>query len=262
VEEETTIQSPDDIALKSAQAIDKMKCSGRIVADTLQAVRDVIQPGLSTADLNGVAEATIRSFSGAQPAFKGYRGFPCTLCVSINEEVVHGIPSEKRKLKEGDIVSLDVGVFLDGYFADAAITVPVGEVTESVTRFLEVTEMALLKGLDRARHGNRLGDISSTIQSIAERERYSVVRSLVGHGIGSDLHESPQVPNFGFPGTGIELQEGLALAIEPMFNVGGWEVRTLQDQWTVVTADGSLSAHFEHTVAVTQDKPLILTMKE
>ncbi len=260
--EEAAIESPDGVSLKSPDAIAKMRSSGRIVAAALQAVRDYIEPGVSTADLNGVAEDTILSFEGALPAFKGYRGFPCTLCVSLNDEVVHGIPSRKRKLKEGDIVSLDVGVFLDGYFADAAITVPVGDVPESVVRFLEVTELALMKGLDRARPGNRLGDISSTIQGVAEAERYSVVRSLVGHGIGSSLHEDPQVPNFGFPGTGIELREGLVLAIEPMFNMGGWEVRTLQDNWTVVTVDGSISAHFEHTVAITRDEPQILTRKD
>ncbi len=247
------------VVLKPAPAILEMKQSGTIVAETLETVRDAIRPGITTADLDSVAEEVIYSFRGARPAFKGYRGFPATLCVSVNDEVVHGIPSKERRLKEGDIVSADVGVCLSGYYADAAITAPAGRVSESIIKFLEVTEDALLKGIEQARPGGHLGDISAAIQAVAERNGYSVVRSLVGHGIGSNLHEDPQVPNFGFSNTGIELQEGLVLAIEPMFNVGGWEVKTLFDQWTVVTEDGSHSAHFEHTVAVMSDGPVILT---
>lgn len=259
MKEELVIGSTGGVVLKPARAIEKMRRSGRIVAATLSTVRSVIRPGASTFELDALAEEVICSFDGARPAFKGYRGFPSSLCVSVNEEVVHGIPSEKRKLKEGDIVSLDVGVFLNGYYADAAITVPVGSVSDDVLKFLDVTEQALMEGLDRARPGNRVGDISARVQEIAERNGYSVVRSLVGHGIGTHLHEEPQVPNYGFPGTGIELKEGLVLAIEPMFNMGGWEVKTLYDRWTVVTLDGSYSAHFEHTVAVTMDRPLIIT---
>lgn len=256
---ETAVGSTGGVVLKSARAIETMRQSGRIVAETLKTVSDTIRPGKSTHELDTIAEEVIRSHDGARPAFKGYRGFPASLCVSINEEVVHGIPSRKRILNDGDIVSLDVGVFLNGYYADAATTVPVGSVPNDILEFLSVTKDALMSGLDRARPGNRLGDISARIQEIAEKNGYSVVRSLVGHGIGTNLHEEPQVPNYGFPGTGIKLEEGLVLAIEPMFNMGGWEVRTMYDRWTVVTLDGSFSAHFEHTVAVTDDQPLIVT---
>jgi methionyl aminopeptidase len=259
--EKKVVTSSTGVILKPGHAITRMKRSGEIVAEALDAVKDVICPGISTADLNSVAEEVISSFKGARPAFKGYRGFPATLCVSVNEEVVHGIPSDKRELVEGDIVSLDVGVYLDGYYADAATTLPVGQISDELLQFLEATELALMNGLDKARPGNRLGDVSSTIQGVAERNGYSVVRSLVGHGIGSHLHEDPQVPNYGFANTGMELKEGLVLAIEPMFNMGGWEVKTLNDRWTVVTLDGSRSAHFEHTVAITGDEPLIITSK-
>ena len=261
MDEETIVPSSAGVILKPAHAIARMKRSGEIVAETLDAVRAAIRPGISTADLDAVAEGVIYSFEGARPAFKGYRGFPATLCVSVNEEVVHGIPSEERRLEEADIVSLDVGVYLDGYYADAAITVPVGEVSSELIRFLQVTQMALMEGLEKARPGNRLGDVSAAIQNVGERGGYSVVRNLVGHGIGSHLHEDPQVPNFGLPNTGMELKEGLVLAIEPMFNMGGWEVKTLYDQWTVVTLDDSKSAHFEHTVAITGDGPMIITLK-
>jgi methionyl aminopeptidase len=258
-EEEIDGQRPEAVTLKSSDAIERMRRSGRIVAEALEAVREAARPGVSTGDLDALAEETIRAHRGARPAFKGYRGFPATLCVSVNEEVVHGIPSRKRILQEGDVASIDVGVCLDGYYGDAAITLPIGEVPGEVLRFLEVTEAALMTGLDRARPGNRVGDIGAAIQEVAESHGYSVVRSLVGHGIGSRLHEDPQVPNFGRPNTGMELKEGLVLAIEPMFNMGGWEVRTLLDQWTVVTSDGSRSAHFEHTVAVTRNGPVVLT---
>jgi methionyl aminopeptidase len=257
--EEIVIQESTTATLKSSQAIARMKRSGRIVAETLDAVRKMVRPGVSTAELDEVAERTIRSHDGARPAFKGYRGFPATLCVSLNEEVVHGIPSRKRVLRKGNIVSLDVGVYFDGYYADAAITVSVDDVPEEVRRFLDVTEMSLQMGLDQARPGKRLGDISAAIQEVGESHGFSVIRSLVGHGIGSQLHEDPQVPNFGQPNTGMELKEGLVLAIEPMFNMGGWEVKTLFDRWTVVTVDGSFSAHFEHTVAITRNGPMILT---
>ena len=259
MKEEAIIERSGGVILKPAHAIEKMRLSGKIVAETLESVRSVIRPGATTLELDLIAEEVIRSHRGARPAFKGYRGFPATLCVSVNDEVVHGIPSGKRRLRDGDIVSLDVGVCLDGYYADAAITAPVGSVPEDVARFLGVTHQALMEGLERARAGNRLGDISAKIQEIAERNGYSVVRSLVGHGIGTHLHEEPQVPNFGFAGTGMELREGLALAIEPMFNMGGWEVKTLHDGWTVVTLDGSASAHFEHTVVVTSGEPVIIT---
>jgi methionyl aminopeptidase len=195
---------------------------------------------------------------GARPAFKGYRGYPCCLCTSVNDEVIHGIPSERR-LKEGDIVSLDVGVVVDSYYGDAALTVPVGEITESAQRLLRVTEEALELAIAKAHLGNRLGDISATVQQYVEAKGYSVVREFVGHGIGRELHEEPQIPNFGSPGHGPVLKEGMVLAIEPMVNAGGPEVRVRGDNWTAVTADGTWSAHFEHMVAVTKNGPDVLT---
>jgi len=259
VREEINLQHEGAVTLKSPETIERMRRSGAIVSEALDVVRRAAEPGITTADLDDLAERTIRAHAGASPAFKGYRGFPATLCVSVNEEVVHGIPSKKRVLRDGDVVSIDVGTRFDGYYGDAATTVMVGRVPARIRRFLEVTESALMAGIDRARPGNRLGDIGAAIQEVGEGHGYSVVRSLVGHGIGSRLHEEPQVPNFGQPNTGMVLREGLVLAIEPMFNLGGWEVRTLLDQWTVVTADGSRSAHFEHTVAVLRDGPEILT---
>jgi len=259
VSDSTFVTNPRGVVLKPDRVIARMKQSGKIVAKALDEVCAAVCPGVTTAELDAVAEETIVSFKGARPAFKGYHGFPSTLCVSINDEVVHGIPTKSRSLREGDIVSIDVGASLGGYFADGAVTVPVGKVPEEVASFLRVTEMALEKGISKARPGNRLGDISAAIQSVAERNGYSVVRSLVGHGIGANLHEEPPVPNFGLPNTGIELKEGLVLAIEPMLNMGGYGVRTRDDRWTVVTLDGSVSAHFEHTVAITGNGPLVIT---
>jgi len=246
------------INLRTKEEIEKLRRSNRLVAQALLKVREAIRPGVRTAELDRIAEETIRR-GGGRPAFKGYRGYPANLCVSVNEEVVHGIPGPRR-LEEGDIVSLDLGVLMDGYYGDAAITVPVGEVSEEAKKLIEVTEEALHKGIEKARVGNRLYDISHAIQSWVESFGFSVVRDFVGHGIGRQLHEEPQVPNFGPPNQGPRLMVGLVLAIEPMVNAGGWQVRVREDGWTVVTADGSLSAHFEHTIAITEDGPDILSL--
>ncbi len=246
------------INLRTKEEIEKLRRSNRLVAQALLKVREAIRPGVRTAELDRIAEETIRR-GGGRPAFKGYRGYPANLCVSVNEEVVHGIPGPRR-LEEGDIVSLDLGVLMDGYYGDAAITVPVGEVSEEAKKLIEVTEEALHKGIEKARVGNRLYDISHAIQSWVESFGFSVVRDFVGHGIGRQLHEEPQVPNFGPPNQGPRLMVGMVLAIEPMVNAGGWQVRVREDGWTVVTADGSLSAHFEHTIAITEDGPDILSL--
>jgi len=246
------------INLRTKEEIEKLRRSNRLVAQALLKVREAIKPGVRTAELDRIAEETIRK-GGGRPAFKGYRGYPANLCVSVNEEVVHGIPGPRR-LEEGDIVSLDLGVLMDGYYGDAAITVPVGEVSEEAKKLIEVTEEALHKGIEKARVGNRLYDISHAIQSWVESFGFSVVRDFVGHGIGRQLHEEPQVPNFGPPNQGPRLMVGMVLAIEPMVNAGGWQVRVREDGWTVVTADGSLSAHFEHTIAITEDGPDILSL--
>ena len=246
------------IFLKSPWEIEKMRRSNAIVAEVLARLREAIKPGITTLELDRLAEHLCRR-KGAKPAFKGYRGYPFSLCVSVNEEVVHGFPSKKRVLKEGDIVSLDFGVLYDGYYGDAAITVPVGEISERAKRLLRVTEEALYKGIEQAVIGKRLGDISSAIQRYVEAHGYSVVRQFVGHGIGRALHEDPQVPNFGKPGRGIKLKEGMVLAIEPMVNEGTYEVEILADGWTAVTKDRKLSAHFEHTVAITKNGPEILS---
>jgi len=246
------------INIRTLQEIAKIRKSSSLVARALQRVREAIRPGVTTAELDRIAEETIRR-GGGVPAFKGYRGFPASLCVSVNEEVVHGIPG-RRRLKEGDIVSLDLGVLMDGYYGDAAITVPVGEVSELAKRLLQVTEEALYRGIEKARAGNRLFDISHAIQRWVEAAGFSVVRDFVGHGIGRALHEEPQVPNFGPPNQGPRLDVGMVLAIEPMVNTGTWRVRVLENGWTVVTADGGLSAHFEHTVAITEGGPEILSL--
>lgn len=246
------------IYLKSREEIEKIRKACRLVAQALERLRAAIRPGVTTEELDRVAEDFIRRHGGL-PAFKGYRGYPKSLCVSVNEEVVHGIPGDRR-LKEGDIVSLDLGVIMDGYYGDAAITVPVGRVSELAQRLLKVTEEALYRGIEQARPGNRLTDISHAIQRHVEAAGFSVVRDFVGHGIGRELHEDPQVPNFGPPNQGPRLRPGMVLAIEPMVNAGTWRVKILENQWTVVTADGELSAHFEHTVAVTEDGPEILTL--
>jgi methionyl aminopeptidase len=248
-----------NVIYKSDAEIEKMRASSRLVAETLERLVQAIRPGIKTLELDRIAEDYVTA-QGAEAAFKGYRGFPASVCVSINEEVVHGIPSSHRRLKEGDIVSLDFGALLDGYYGDAALTVPVGEVSEEVSRLLRVTQESLYLGIEQARPGARLGDISHAIQNHAEEAGYSVVRAFVGHGIGSSLHEAPQVPNFGPPGQGPDLLPGMVLAIEPMVNIGTHDVRVLDDQWTVVTADRSLSAHFEHTIAITKNGTEILTL--
>jgi methionyl aminopeptidase len=247
------------ITIKSAREIDAMAAAGRILADTLVHVVGEVQPGVSTADLDRIAEDFIRSHPGAKPSFKGLYDFPASLCTSINDEIVHGIPSPKRILEDGDIVSIDCGVCVDGLHADSAVTAPVGNVAPEVTRLLETTQEALAAGIAQARVGNHVGDIGYHIQHVAEGAGYSVVRELVGHGIGTSFHEEPQVPNHGRPKRGPRLARGMTLAIEPMINVGEPAIRTLADKWTVVTADGSLSAHFEHTVVIDDDGPRILT---
>jgi len=249
------------IELKSPDEIDKMSRASRIVAEVLEALRHQIKPGVTTGDLDGFAEKFILD-RGGKPAFKGYQVrdqvYRHTLCVSVNEAVVHGIPSG-RVLKEGDIVGLDVGVVVDGYYGDAAITVPVGVITEQAHRLLQVTEEALHKGIAQAVVGNRISDISHAVQTHAEAASFSVVTEFVGHGIGRKLHEEPQVPNYGEPGKGLRLKPGMTLAIEPMVNLGRPETAHLADGWTAVTRDGSLSAHFEHTIVVTEAGPRILT---
>ena len=247
------------IELKSAEQIELMARAGAVLARLYEVLPGEVQPGRTTEDLDRFAEDFIRDHAGATPAFKGLYGFPATLCTSVNEEVVHGIPSTQRVLREGDVLSVDCGVKLDGYFADAAITVPVGEISTGARRLLEVTDAALARGIEAAVPGARLGDIGAAIQEGARDEGYGVVRDLVGHGIGREPHEEPQVPNWGRRGRGLKLSAGLVLAIEPMFNLGTASIRTLADEWTVVTADGSISAHFEHTVAITEDGPRILT---
>ena len=246
------------IIIKSLREIEQLKKSNAIVAEIFQELRGAIVPGVTTKELDQMAEEIILS-RGAIPAFKGYRGFPGTLCISINEEVVHGIPSQRR-LKEGDIVSLDVGANLNGYFGDAAITLPVGEVDREAQRLLGVTEKALYIGIERAKIGDRLFDISYAIQTWVEGRGFSVVRDFVGHGIGKDLHEEPQIPNFGSPHQGPRLEKGMVFALEPMVNEGTCEVRVLSDGWTVVTADGKRSAHFEHTIAITEGGAEILSI--
>ncbi len=245
------------IILKSPQEIEKMRASNAIVAEVIEQIAAMVSPGVRTLDLDRRAEEIARK-KGARPAFKGYRGYPFSLCTSVNQEVVHGMPSE-RSLAEGDILSLDFGIFYDGFYGDAAITVPVGKVSDEAHRLMEVTEQSLYLGIEKARVGNRLGDISFVIQDHVEANGFSVVRDFVGHGIGKNLHEDPQVPNYGFRGRGVELRTGMVLAIEPMVNAGKYRVRILSDGWTVITEDGSLSAHFEHSVAITDNGPEILS---
>ena len=247
------------IQLKSSREIELMAQGGRILAETIQKLRAAVRPGVSTADLDGVAESFIRSHDGATPAFKGLYGFPGSICTSINDEVVHGIPSKKRVLRDGDIISLDVGVGYKGFFTDSAITVPVGAVDAQTQRLLTVTAEALEAGIAVARVGNHIGDIGSAVQTLVEAAGFSVVRELVGHGIGAEFHEEPQVPNYGKPKRREKLVPGLTIAIEPMVNIGGPATRQLSDRWTIVTTDGSRSAHFEHTVAITEDGPRVLT---
>jgi methionyl aminopeptidase len=245
------------IILKSRPEIEKMRKSNAIVAAILEELSRKIRPGVKTIELDRLSEELALK-KGARPAFKGYRGYPYSLCTSVNSEVVHGMPSE-RELKEGDIVSLDFGILNDGYYGDAAVTVPVGEITPGARKLLKITEEALYRGIAEVKAGNRIGDISSAIQNHVEAAGYSVVRDLVGHGIGKNLHEDPQVPNYGSGGRGIELKPGMVFAIEPMVNEGTYRVEILRDGWTVVTADGKLSAHFEHSVAITENGPVILS---
>jgi methionyl aminopeptidase len=246
------------IVCKSAAEIERMQAANTLVADVLAELRDLAQPGVTTAELDAVAERMITD-AGAIPAFKGYRGYPATLCISVNDEVVHGIPSD-RKLREGDIVSLDIGARLDGFFGDVALTVPVGRISPVAADLLRVTEESLRRAIACVQVGGRLSDVGHAVQTYVEENGFSVVREFVGHGIGAALHEEPQIPNYGEPGRGPRLAEGMVLAIEPMVNVGRPGVKVLDDGWTAVTRDSSLSAHFEHTVAVTAAGPRILTV--
>ncbi len=246
------------VILKSLQEIEKIRRACLIVANVLEIIRTKVQAGVTTKELDNFAEQFIRD-AGAKPAFKGYRGYPCSLCTSVNEQVVHGIPSQGVMLKQGDIISIDVGAVVDGFYGDAAITVPVGSISNEAVRLIRITKESLLKGIAEARPGNRLYDISAAVQSHVEAHGFSVVREFVGHGIGRSLHEDPQIPNFGDRGGGPRIKTGMVLAIEPMVNAGGCVTRVKEDGWTAVTADGSLSAHFEHTIAVMDDGPLILT---
>ena len=247
------------IQLKSAREIEVMADGGRILGATVQMLRSVVKAGMSTLDLDAIAEDFIRSHAGATPAFKGLYGFPGTLCTSINQEIVHGIPSKKRVLHDGDVISIDVGVGFQGYFTDSATTVPVGPIDAETARLLKVTEESLMAGIAAAIPGNHLGDIGAAVQHVVEAAGFSVVRDLVGHGIGVEFHEEPQVPNYGKPKRGLKLVPGLTIAIEPMVNIGGPATRTLPDKWTIVTVDGSRSAHFEHTVAITETGNRVLT---
>jgi methionyl aminopeptidase len=246
------------VVLKSSQEIEKMRRSGRVVREVLELVRSKVKPGATTYDLEKAAEGRLNEL-GVKAAFKGYHGYPCVLCTSVNSEVVHGIPSPKRVLKEGDIVSVDFGVVIDGYFGDAAITVPVGAIDPTAERLLKVTEASLKAGIAAVRPGATLGDVGSAVQKVVEGEGFSVVRDFVGHGIGSHMHEDPQVPNYGEAGRGMKLKTGMVIAIEPMVNAGRPDVVVLDDGWTAVAKDGSMSAHFEHTVAVTDTGARILT---
>jgi len=247
------------ITIRTPQEIEKMRRSGQVVREVLEHVREAVKPGASTLDLEERAAAKMKEL-GATPAFKGYHGFPCVLCTSINSEVVHGIPSAKRKLRDGDIVSIDTGVVMDGYYGDSAITVAVGQrVLDKTRRLLETTQASLESAIRAVKPGATLGDVGAAVQETVEAQGFSVVRDFVGHGIGTHLHEDPQVPNFGIRGKGPKLRAGMVLAIEPMVNEGGPGVQVLKDGWTTVTEDGSWSAHFEHTVAVTEEGSLVLT---
>ena len=249
------------IMLKSARELAHMRAAGLILAEVKDRLRAQVRPGITTKDIDADVEAFIVS-RGAKSAFKGYRGFPATVCTSINEEIVHGIPSAKRRLAEGDIVGLDLGCIVEGYYADCAITLAVGAVPPRVQELLDVTRESLDKAIVQCRAGNRLGDISHAVQSHCESHGFGVVRAFVGHGIGRQLHEDPQVPNFGEAGRGALLKPGMVLAIEPIITMGSWEVRILEDRWTAVTEDGSLAAHFEDTIAITEEGPEVLTRHE
>jgi methionyl aminopeptidase len=249
------------IVCRSKDELERMREAGRLVGEVLTELAAHVAPGVSTGDLDALAEKRILQ-AGATPAFKGYHGYPAAICASINEEVIHGIPSGRRLLQQGDIISIDVGASLDGYFGDSAVTLAVGQVSEEAATLLRVTEESLFKAIERVRPGGRVSDIGHAVQQHVEAYGFSVVREFVGHGIGQQMHEEPQVPNYGEPGRGPRLVEGMVLAIEPMVNAGRPAVKVLADGWTAVTRDGSLSAHFEHTVAVTADEPWILTARE
>jgi methionyl aminopeptidase len=245
------------IILKSAREIELMKEAGLIVYQVHQELAKAVVPGVTTGELDALAESLIRK-AGGVPTFKGYNGFTGSICASVNEEVVHGIPG-KRKLREGDVIAIDLGVTYKGYVGDSAYTHPVGQIEPEAQRLLDVTRIALDKAIEQCYPGKRLGDIGHAVQSYVEAQRMGVVRDYVGHGVGTKMHEDPQIPNFGVPDTGVLLKPGMVLAIEPMVNAGTWEVKTLRDKWTVVTADSRFSAHFEHTVAITENGPVILT---
>jgi len=248
------------IELKSSREIGLMRRGGHILAEVMDRLRDSVKPGMSTLEIDEDVETFITA-RGAKPAFKGYRGFPATVCISINEEVVHGIPSAHRRVKEGDIVGLDLGCIVEGYYADCAFTLAIGDVPPKVQQLLDVTRESLDQAIQECRPGRRLSDVSHAVQVHVERHGFAVVRAFVGHGIGRALHEDPQVPNFGDPGRGPQLRPGMVLAIEPMVTMGSWEVKVLDDGWTAVTRDGSLAAHFEHTIAVTEAEPEVLTSR-
>ena len=247
------------IQIKSAAEIEKMRTSGIALRKVHDAVKAAVRPGATTMDLENAAVAVVNEL-GVKSAFKGYHDYPAILCTSINNEVIHGIPNSKRMLREGDVVSVDCGVVVDGYYSDCAVTHAVGNVAPNVAKLLRVTEASLYAAIDKAVEGGRLFDISNAVQTMTEAEGYGVVREFVGHGIGKSMHEDPQIPNFGNPGKGPRLRAGMVLAIEPMINLGKAEVRVLEDGWTAITVDGSVSAHFEHTVAITKDGPRILTL--
>ncbi len=245
------------VTIKSPSELDAMRRAGAVVGSVITLLKRSVGPGITTRELDNIAFKEITRF-GAKPTFKGYRGFPASNCTSVNEEIVHGIPS-KRVLREGDVVKLDVGATLDGMIGDAAVSLPVGEVSEEATSLLEATQQSLLEGINASLPGNRIGDIGAAVQAFGEARGYGVVREFVGHGVGRFLHEDPQVPNYGQPGIGPLLRPGMCIAIEPMLNLGDWRTRVLDDNWTVVTADGMLSAHFEHTITITESGPEILT---
>lgn len=246
------------IKLKSREEIVQIRKAGEIVSRTLELLGKGLRPGITTYELDKLAEDFIKS-EGAEPAFKGYRGFPANICTSINHVIVHGIPDKKVSLEEGNIISIDIGIKLNGYFADSAYTFAIGEIKKSTEKLIQVTKAALYKGIDKAKAGNRLGDLSHCIENFVESNGFSVVRDFVGHGVGYDIHEDPEVPNFGEPNEGVRLEEGMVLAIEPMVNEGTYQTRVLDDGWTVTTKDNSISCHFEHTISVTERGPEILT---
>jgi len=248
------------VTLKSPREIEIMRASGRVTSRVLAGLMKAARPGMTTGELDTLAERGIRD-AGGIPTFKGYNGFPGSICASVNDEVVHGIPGP-RVLCDGDLLSIDIGTTLDGYVSDSAVTVPIGNISQTAQRLLEVTRECLTVGISEMKRGRRLGDIGAAVQAHAEAHGFGVVRELVGHGVGRAMHEEPQVPNYGEPGIGLELRAGLVLAIEPMITQGGPKVRILEDGWTVVTADGKLAAHFEHTIAVTEDGPQILTLRD